>query len=386
MKKIYIPSNLDLPSMIGINIPKNDLDEYYYLVHLIYEQRVLYKNEDEYVNLKLLYLRKIVREYHKGLKSKHIEILMTRNIIECDRHYIKGKKSYGYKLLPPYSEVKHKQIELTNPKMLKNIEKWKESRVPETEVHKHLFEMLQKISINYDLAFNYIEKMKCSIYEYEYAIIAVDKLKNEDFFLIDDEYGRVHTNITMFKSSLRKFLSYQGQKLVNIDIINSQPLLLMLIPYISNTIRCALFGIEITEMDIFKYKSWAEHGMLYDYMMQEAGVSDRQEFKEKFFRNTFFGKYISRQFREMFPSIARLIEEIKKEDYRKLAWMMQRAESNLMINTICRRIMDEYPNCFIATIHDSILTIEENVPKIKKIMLEEFKNVGLLPSMRVELA
>jgi hypothetical protein len=65
--------------------------------------------------------------------------------------------------------------------------------------------------------------------------------------------------------------------------------------------------------------------------------------------------------------------------------MMQRAESNLIINCVCKRIMYEYPSCFISTIHDSILTTKEGVPIVKKIMYEEFaKYDDLRPTLREE--
>ena len=101
MKKIYIPSNLDLQDQFS----DRDLDKFYYLIHLIYEQRILYKNPEEYIPLKAKYLRMVIRDY-----NYYRDILIEKNIIECDGRYIKGKKSLGYKLLPPYSEVKHKQI------------------------------------------------------------------------------------------------------------------------------------------------------------------------------------------------------------------------------------------------------------------------------------
>lgn len=378
MKKIYIPSNLDLTTMLNSsNI--NLLEKLHYFIHLIYEQRVLYKSSEEYVPLKALYIRRIIREYNECR-----EILVDKGIIACDNQFIKGKKSFGYKLVPPYSEVKHKQVELTNKTMLRNIERWTERRLPQTDVHHHLYKYLKQIEIKYEEAANYISDF--DVEEYNPAKIAIDKFLNKDFFLYGDNYGRVHTNITSLKSSLRKFLIYQNQKLVNIDIVNSQPLFLLLLPPFL-PIRCTLSReIESSDMCVVKYKHLVEDGTFYDYLMEHLGDKDRQDFKERFFRETFFGRRVSKEFYNLFPSIAQTLLDLKKSDYRSLAWMMQKAESDLIINKICRRIMVEQPKCFVATIHDSILTTPENVTKISEIISEEFSNVGLLPSIRIEQA
>jgi hypothetical protein len=206
----------------------------------------------------------------------------------------------------------------------------------------------------------------------------------KDFFLYKDDYDRVHTNITNLKSSLRQFLRYKDQKLVNIDIVNSQPLILLLTKPFLSSIRCALLNDFDNGLDLFNYKSLVEHGRLYDFIMNKLEVDNRGEFKEQFFKEIFFGKKVGSYFWQLFPSVAKLLLDIKKSDYRTLAWMMQRAEADIIINRICRRIMTEHPNLFISTIHDSILTIESGVGKIKTIISEEFGQLGLVPTIRIE--
>lgn len=403
MKKIYIPSNLDLQKILPKGFSDSDLDKFHYFIHLIYEQRILYKNPEEYIPLKARYLRSIiVRNY-----NYYRDVLIDNGIIDCDGHYITGVKSLGYKLLPPYSEVKHKQITLKNNKIIKNIEKWKRSRLPKTPVHLHLYKFLEKIQIDSTNAFKKIKHL--NITEHNFSEIAINKFLDKDFFLISDDYGRVHTNITTLKSCLREFLTYNNEKLYNVDIINSQPLILLLIPYLlPNTIRCTFNDFfDNDSLDIFRYKQLVEDGKLYEYLMECGGnlgkddylaeqneiygeVKDlevkRQSFKEDFFREMLFGKKVSPLFWQLFPSVAKIITEVKKDDYRSLAWMMQRAESDLIINKICRRIMEEHPKCFISTIHDSILTTEDNIQMVKDIMVAEFKKLGLMPSLRIELA
>jgi hypothetical protein len=55
-----------------------------------------------------------------------------------------------------------------------------------------------------------------------------------------------------------------------------------------------------------------------------------------------------------------------------------------MIDIICRKILDELPGTFIATIHDSILTTPDKADEVKAIMLREFRRFGLNPTIRFE--
>ena len=331
--------------------------------------------------LKAIYLRSlIVRNY-----NDYVQLLISKKVIACDNHFIKNEKSFGYKLCEPYSQVKHMQVDLKSKIVQKNIEKWKLKRLPTTPVHNYLYNLLIKIEINHDEALQQVNLLPVN--EYNSSRIAIDKFKNMDFFLYSDDYGRIHTNITNLKSSLRKFLFYGQKNLVNVDIVNSQPLLLLPTLFPSSTIRCTFSKyFENTEMDLWNYKRLVEMGKLYDYLMNYSGETDREAFKERFFRETFFGKRTSKIFCNLFPTVASKLLSVKAKDYRRLAWMMQRTESKLMISQICRRLMEEYHGIFITTIHDSILTTQENVNTVKKIMLEEFVKIGISPTIRIEQA
>lgn len=394
MKKIYIPSNLNLPDLLEKEYHNDcDLDRLHYIINLIYEQRVLYKNPEEFVPLKAIYMRRIIGRAGKTYND-YINILIDKGIIECDRRYIVNEKSFGYKLCGNYSSVRHTQIPITSKTLQSNIDRWnrwttptgnlKEKMCQFTKVHKHVYSFLEAVDIDYDKALQSIDNLPVD--EYNSIKITIDKIANKEFYIYKDDYGRIHTNFTNLKSTLRQYLNYQGMKLVNVDVANSQPLLLFLaIPPILSSIRCtgAIYFDEISP-DVLMYKRLVEQGKLYDFLMRHAGETDRGAFKENFFRETFFGKKTSQLFCKLFPTIGEKIKKIKQKDYRRLAWMMQRKESKLIITNICGRIMKEHPKMFIGTIHDSILTTAEHVPTIKRVMAEEFEKVGLSPRIREE--
>lgn len=381
MKKIYIPSNLDLRQEITKEY-HNDahVDRMYYIIHLIYEQRLLYKIEEEYVPLKAIYLRRLLgRATEKnGIHNYNVytNILTSAGVIECDRHYIVNEKSFGYKLCDKYANVRHKQVQIASASLQTNLDRWYKCHKPSSKVHKHIYDLLTKIEIDYTESLKAIDHF--STEEYNCAKIHIDKIHNKDFYIRQDEYGRVHTNLTNLESSLRKFLTYGGKKLANIDIANSQPLISLM------SILSKLTPYDVQASDVLCYKRLVERGELYEYLMEKTGKTDRNEFKENFFRRTFFGKKTSSLFCELFPTIGREIKKIKRTDYRRLAWMMQRKESKLIITKICGRIMREHPEAFIGTIHDSILTTPENVSTIRQIMSEEFEKIGLSPTIRID--
>ena len=103
----------------------------------------------------------------------------------------------------------------------------------------------------------------------------------------------------------------------------------------------------------------------------------------------FFGKIkttgrVRELFARDFPTVYKAINDLKRKDHRQLAYLLQAHESKIMIDIICRRILDELPGTFIATIHDSIMTTPDKADEVKTIMVREFQRFGLNPMIRLE--
>ena len=134
-----------------------------------------------------------------------------------------------------------------------------------------------------------------------------------------------------------------------------------------------------------------EQGVLYDDLMRRLGIpaQRRKGFKRLFFSQVFFGKIkttgrVRELFARDFPTVFKAINDLKRKDYRQLAYLLQAHESKIMIDIICRRILDELPGTFIATIHDSIMTTPDKAEVVKMIMVREFQRFGLNPMIRLE--
>jgi hypothetical protein len=125
--------------------------------------------------------------------------------------------------------------------------------------------------------------------------------------------------------------------------------------------------------------------------MKRLGIPARRRngFKRLFFSQVFFGKIktagrVRELFARDFPTVFKAINDLKRKDHRQLAYLLQAHESKIMIDIICRRILDELPGTFIATIHDSIMTTPDKADEVKAIMVREFHRFGLNPTIRME--
>lgn len=130
-----------------------------------------------------------------------------------------------------------------------------------------------------------------------------------------------------------------------------------------------------------------KQGRLYEEL--KPSDLERNDFKRCIFRDVFFGadrhpSSLRGTFAERFPTVARVIRELKGNDYRRLAWLMQHQESTLFIGRVCRRIKAERPSLPLATVHDSLVTTEEHIGLVTAIALDEFKKLGVIPLFKLE--
>jgi len=446
--KIYIPSNLELEKFLQKNDLKNR-DKYYYIIHKIYEEKIFDKsyNKDSYVSLNAKVLESIIVRYKPildtlikyevieqdnwyivGAKSKGFRLTEKyRN----NKH--KAIELTNQKIL--YRICRYKQ------KMIDNI--------PEGVEYSLLYENLQKITIDSTNAINFTySNYSNDEYAKIYNLISIEKLRSKDFFFkVDNTAGRVHTNITNLDSNLRPSLRFDDKKFINIDISNSQPFLFNLLIkeyfnetnifikpiYINFILSYSSFSfynyllfiynnININSInninnnkyyiynylftiynlsyvrkyyDVMLYEKLTCEGKFYEYLMDkfEVKAQERRKFKRDVFKRIFFSRipkkreYVYwKKFKKLFPTVSSIILFYKQTDYKNLAVQLQKSEADIMINKIVKRIAIEKPECFILTIHDSILTTKDNKEYINKVILEEFGNsFNLKPSLKTEI-
>lgn len=80
-------------------------------------------------------------------------------------------------------------------------------------------------------------------------------------------------------------------------------------------------------------------------------------------------------------------KECRKVDlgYTKLATLLQRVESKIVLDIICKRLLQKYPSIPLITIHDSIATTDEYLKIVEDEMKECFAQIiGVAPKLNKE--
>lgn len=421
-------------------------DSVRYFVHTLHHQRFLYRRDpDDYVEVKAAYMIPFFTD--KRDYKPLVECLKERGVLECDGRYVEGRKSLGYRLGTRWRGVPFRAVRATNPALVRKVvAKRAEQRARVThDVHLYLRGWVERLDFDYPAAARTAADRGLEDY-----LPVIESLRDKEWHFVACDYGRVHSNVSSLKSEFRRFLSYNGQRLVNLDVANSQPLLFSVVlvnsllheDYLSSLYSWQLDGAELyfnfpvssflqeqesyhphphstplrlpslitsggaaadwtdttrrlmargLPHDALLYAELTQRGLLYEYLMQQAGIPQdgRAEFKKSFFGGVFFCKSRpftkqARLFQTHFPTAYQVIFDLKARDYRRLAHVLQRTESSLIINRVARRCMAELPDVCVATIHDSVLTTPDGAEPVRRIMTQEFRRVGLDPTIRVE--
>ena len=398
-------------------------------------------------------------------------------MIHVRKFCVKGEMSYGYRLLYPHNQG-FSLYQPTTKRLIDKLLRWRkqESDTLRHPVHRELRRYVKAITIDEQAA---LTSVHGTPFQRSAQVAMIPRIKEGDFFVISDEYGRFHSNLTNLKKTLRPFLRYRDSHLCNLDIANSQPMIfcLLLVNLLSNegkldnlidyqfseslnpydieiddflclswdsfsspvsqdsslpqlpqetggnegewegggealpilrrfdneissivrhdnTLRPMNFSYEMTENwadDVKEFVELCEQGVLYDDLMRRLNIPPRRRdsFKRLFYTQVFFGRIkttgrVRELFARDFPTVYKAINDLKRKDHRQLAYLLQAHESKIMIDIICRKILDELPGTVIATIHDSIMTTPDKADEVKAIMVREFQRFGLNPTIRVE--
>jgi hypothetical protein len=163
---------------------------------------------------------------------------LLRGIAPCDNKVAVGRKSLGYRLSEAYRQTR--RVVCPDPAFnarLKALAQQDDRYL--TQEHKALRVWFDRLQFDLAKALSIIatlkprrrkRKEKLTAEEYRRALTEqAQQLVNGDHWLEVCEYGRVHTPITCLPAALRCCLRVGGESLINVDLPNSQPLLLGLL-------------------------------------------------------------------------------------------------------------------------------------------------------------
>ena len=221
---VYNPQMFD-PDSILPNDLKDHCDSARWILHRIVWGKMMKKaSEDGFVSLKYDYLTEIIPR--KVLRPL-LDVLIKDGAIECDNHFIRGYKSFGYRLSERYFKDQIVRVELCNKQTAEKIKvnRRAEYKKVRLDVHCHLRNQLKKLTIDLPYALSLIK----GHHEFEMVKIPAMQIAERDFDFKVCRYGRIHTDVTRCHSKMRNAMLLNGEPLVSVDIKNSQPLFLGLL-------------------------------------------------------------------------------------------------------------------------------------------------------------
>jgi hypothetical protein len=200
----------------------------------------------------------------------------------------------------------------------------------------------------------------------------VYNLKNKVLFATRNETNRrLDHNLTSMKSELLDKLRLDGERLLELDIANSQ---------------FAMAANLNKELDHF-FIEYATSGQLYEKVSQMFGIS-REDAKELIVQKVAFGmngrvkkmpQYA--KLKRIWPLFVKWMENIKeKEGYKNFAVLLQLEESRIVIDGCLKYLINEGHD--VLTVHDSFRIKESEFLLVKSKVEKYFQSIGFKCMLR----
>jgi len=379
--RLYCPCNLDLIRTLEV------AEERYWIPHvwkLHYIMTVIYRarwnkatEEGDFAPLSSKILETVIGSHFAGPAKA---VLLKLAIIETDNHYVVGEKCKGYRFREPFQSAKFMEVKPPIPARIVKRMQYLTKLKARTDKLEHFFlsENLKKVTLDAGVERFFLTFEPKNDFQADYYERSVEWIQNKDwFFCYDEKTGRVFNNITSFPKNLRPFLRLDGSPLVEIDVANCQPFLLL--------------GLYKSEPEREEYQQVVENGQFYEALDSELenpfGADRRKELKQAVFTQVFFDRIrqnpskLCRAFARRFPVLFQRIQDLKHPHYRNCALWLQKQEADIVIDGVIKNIArgEGFP---VLTVHDSVLTLPECVESVEELLESEFQNrFGIAPRL-----
>lgn len=192
--------------------------------------------------------------------------------------------------------------------------------------------------------------------------------------------GRIDTNLTNLSSDLRQFIiGYED--MVYLDLKNAQPVLfnILLKEHLIN-------ATEDLKKEINQYFKNTINGNWYEHLQELYGIT-REESKDLWMKVAYSKNKSYRDdkkvFKDTYPNIYKIISSYKIKNHADFAIKLQKIESDIFIDKICRKLVEKEIIPF--TIHDAVIVNKKDKETSLKIMESVFKNaLGEVPRIKEE--
>jgi len=338
-----------------------------YVINLINEFMIKFFFSNDLLSLKVNLWSIILRKKYGMNYNYYIDYLIDNGFIKMVSNYYVSKKTKTYQL--NYFDVgKLMRVKIYDKILIKkfnknylerNITEYDNNPIP-LKIKKKLISDIYRVDIDYDGALSYLKKLNTDNLiddnKYYKNFLSINGIKDNHIFFKFDSYGRFHSNFTILKKEIRnKFLKIDGGDVCEIDIKNSQPFFLSLM------IKKHMNDWNKFD-DVNRYFFTANNGIIYDDIIENVDLVKNRNDAKLLVYKVLFGKngdFIksSKIFGKIYPNVLKFIQKYKidKGDYKSMSHELQRIESDFIFNNIINKLMNEYPQIKIITIHDSII-------------------------------
>ena len=377
------------------------------------------KHPGAYSLLNMRYLENIVPG-----ASKYIQYLKKCGIIEY-KNYMAGRNSRLYRLCKQHDGPTVFRTVTDNRFNRRIVENYNRMKLRNSKKYPMLNSYVYAVSIDYAEAMHTIDEHYNLTYQEDpmkaeahrtYSLAEVDKINAKSIYIrVNATNGRYDTNFTRLPSELVPHLKIDGLPLTEIDIRNSQPFFAVALfnpspeveavmnDYLGSRLTMYIKSMQLSQFeDVKLYTSLVTSGTFYEFMLDKFKLNgieypDRAAAKEAVF-TIYFGKnsavnYSSavKLFRSLFPNVYRLFEAIKEKEHNRLAILLQRIESHIILDIAAQRVLSELPDVKFITKHDSILPaglmVTDNVAEVSRILIEVVTEVvGAKPLLSIKTA
>lgn len=435
-----LPESFDPREFLRLHVLRTRMDDARYFVSLILTKLAL-RDVDE-LGLVRLHAKHLKNIMYQTTYSDVIDELRIGGAVERFPYRV-GERSFGFRLAARFIDDKHVRVPATDQRLIgrlsafhKRAELERQDRI--LPVHRALAKQQLRLRIHGDKARGILAGLPRESNPFDTQGILVRDIENREFHSNVGRYGRMSNNITNLKRELRDTLHVGRRKLVNVDLSCAQPAFISRImqngtaddrtktlidsnriernsdrqtgrregrgsiydssPSVRVHYDSSRSQSHFPDSDVELYRQQVQTGQFYDYMaakLREYGIS-REDFKRRFLADVVakrkasaggseYPSVVEATFRELFPNVYRYIRQVNRDgwEHANLIRLLQRAESELVIETVAADLVTRFPRMFLITLHDAIYTTDEHLGQVEKAFQRAFDQTGFPMALKI---
>jgi hypothetical protein len=343
-------------------------------------------------------------------------VLLGAGVLETDGVYQIGVKVMSYRIGPDWQNHGIHRAVVHDQRLLQRIGRYRNQPAQLSPRQGHIARWLREVRVDASAARPWIAQQGRSLRQH-FTALRIAALQTGQAELVADRFGRVHSPVTNLRRKVRPALRIDGQELVELDVACAQPLLLGYLAgkllsgdwKLSNVRRLgsagrlddAFDGMELSPCsivpppDLADYLAVCQGGHFYRAMADAWGLPcdsrrhlsavKRLVFRRILFGHVRHGNGFWESFQRRWPTLASVLEMIKRDDHGTSARACQRLESRLMIDGVVETLRLYHAGLPIQTIHDSALVVRDPsaIETVRRVMQTEFQQrLGLSPRIK----